>query len=47
MLRIKEARESGLSRYAAKNLIGISSTLMERLIADFDIDYPVNSIYRK
>ena len=47
VLRIKEARDRGLSRYAAKNLIGISSTLMERLIADFNIDYPVNRIYRK
>ncbi|PBP95319.1 hypothetical protein CCL17_23930 [Pseudomonas congelans] len=47
VLRIKEARDRGLSRYAAKNLIGISSTLMERLIADYNIDYPVNRIYRK
>ncbi|RMT88979.1 hypothetical protein ALP41_03695 [Pseudomonas savastanoi pv. nerii] len=47
VLRIKEARDRGLSRYAAKNLIGISSTLMERLIADFNIDYPANRIYRK
>ncbi|RML70550.1 hypothetical protein ALQ91_101850 [Pseudomonas syringae pv. syringae] len=47
VLRIKDARDRGLSRYAAKNLIGISSTLMERLIADFNIDYPVNRIYRK
>lgn len=47
VLRIKEARDRGLSRYAAKNLIGISSTLMERLIANFKIDYPVNRIYRK
>lgn len=47
VLRIKEARDRGLSRNAAKNLIGISSTLMERLIADFNIDYPVARIYRK
>ncbi|WP_249584356.1 hypothetical protein [Pseudomonas viridiflava] len=47
VLRIKEARDRGLSRNAAKNLIGISNTLMERLIADFNIDYPVARIYRK
>ncbi|WP_122418607.1 hypothetical protein [Pseudomonas viridiflava] len=47
VLRIKEARDRGLSRNAAKNLIGISSTLMERLIDDFNIDYPVARIYRK
>jgi len=47
VLRIKEARDRGLSRNAAKNLIGISSTLMERLIADFNIDYPAARIYRK
>ncbi|MDA3136865.1 hypothetical protein HG619_19680 [Pseudomonas syringae] len=39
---IKEARNLG----PAKKLIWISSTLMERLIADFDIDYPANRIYR-
>ncbi|MGE1071192.1 hypothetical protein ACQJ22_01205 [Pseudomonas fragariae (ex Marin et al. 2024)] len=47
MLHIKEARNPGLSCYAAKNLIGISSTLMERLIADINIDYPAARIYRK
>lgn len=47
VLRIKEARDRGLSRNAAKNLIGISSTLMKRLIADFNIDYPAARIYRK
>ncbi|KTB99864.1 hypothetical protein [Pseudomonas syringae] len=47
VLRIKEARDRGLSRKAAKDLIGISSTLMERLIKDFAIDYPLHRIHRK
>lgn len=47
VLRIKEARDRGLSRKAAKDLIGISSTLMERLLKDFAIDYPLHRIRRK
>ncbi|RMR06599.1 hypothetical protein [Pseudomonas syringae group genomosp. 7] len=47
VLRIKEARDRGLSRKAAKDLIGISSTLMERLLKDFAIDYPLHRIHRK
>ncbi|WP_181427054.1 hypothetical protein [Pseudomonas syringae] len=47
MLHIKEARDRGLSRYATKNLIGVSSMLMERLIKDFAIDYPLHRIRRK
>ncbi|RML41688.1 hypothetical protein ALQ95_01791 [Pseudomonas syringae pv. ribicola] len=47
VLRIKEARDRGLSRKAAKDVIGISSTLMERLLKDFAIDYPLHRIHRK
>lgn len=47
VLRIKEARDRGLSRKAAKDLIGISSTLMERLLKDFAIEYPLHRIRRK
>ncbi len=35
------SRDRGLCRNIVKNLIGISSTLMERLIADFSIDFPM------
>ncbi len=47
VLRIKEARDRGLSRKAARDLIGISNTLMHRLIADYQIDYPLKRIHRK
>jgi len=47
VLRIKAARDRGLSRKAAMDLIGISNTLLERLIADYSIDYPLHRIRSK
>jgi len=47
VLRIKAARDRGLSRKAAMDLIGISNTLLERLIADYSIDFPPKRIHRK
>jgi hypothetical protein len=39
--RILEARDRGLSRKAAKDELGISNTLMKRLITEYSIDYPL------
>jgi hypothetical protein len=41
VVRIKDARSRGLTQKAAIRELGISNTLMKRLIKEFDIDYPV------
>lgn len=44
--RIIEARDRGLSRKAAKDEMGISNSLMKRLIAEYQIDYPLQRLRR-
>jgi hypothetical protein len=39
--RLKAMRDIGVSRRQAANRMGISTTLMRRLITDYDIDYPL------
>ncbi len=46
VVRIKDARDRGLSRTAALKELQISNTLMRRLISAFDIDYPVQQAIR-
>lgn len=40
--RIKAMRDLGINRRQASRRMGISSTLMRRLIKDYEIDYPVS-----
>lgn len=41
VVRIKDARLRGLTQKSAARELGISNTLMKRLVADYQIDYPV------
>ncbi|MCV4343264.1 hypothetical protein [Pseudomonas capsici] len=43
VIRIKNARDRGLSKRAALKELSISNTLMRRLIAEFSIDYPAQA----
>ena len=40
VLRIKAARDKGLARKQAARAIGISHTMLERLIKDYNIEFP-------
>lgn len=42
VVRIKDARDRGLSKKAAIRYLGISNTLLKRLILDYNIDYPLH-----
>lgn len=46
VVRIKDARDRGLSQKAAVRELQISNTLMRRLIRDFAIDYPLQTSRR-
>jgi hypothetical protein len=46
VVRIKDARDRGLSQKEALLALGISNTLMKRLIRDFAIDYPLHQVRR-
>ena len=41
VVRIKEARDAGLARKQAARSLGISPTVVNRLIKEFEIDYPI------
>lgn len=41
VVRIKAARDRGISRKAAVIELGLSNTMINRLIREFDIDYPL------
>ncbi|WP_236250271.1 hypothetical protein [Pseudomonas cichorii] len=46
VVRIKAARDRGLSQKAAIKELSISNTLMKRLISEFSIDYPLQRTSR-
>ncbi|WP_239987280.1 hypothetical protein, partial [Pseudomonas congelans] len=46
-VRIKAARDNGISRKAAVTELGLSNTLINRLIRHFKIDYPLKGPSRK
>ncbi|MDC3739630.1 hypothetical protein KDL21_01165 [Pseudomonas syringae pv. syringae] len=41
IVRIKDARDNGISRKAAVTELGLSNTLINRLIREYSIDYPL------
>nr|WP_276616126.1 hypothetical protein [Pseudomonas syringae] len=41
VVRIKAARDRGISRKAAVRELGLSNTMIKRLIREFNIDYPL------
>ncbi|MEQ4283189.1 hypothetical protein [Pseudomonas syringae] len=41
VVRIKAARDRGISRKAAVRELGLSNTMINRLIREFNIDYPL------
>ncbi len=41
VVRIKAARERGISRKAAVSELGLSNTMIKRLIREFNINYPL------
>lgn len=41
VVRIKAARDRGISRKAAVVELGLSNTMINRLIREFNIDYPL------
>lgn len=41
VVRIKAARDNGISRKAAVTELGLSNTLINRLIREYSIDYPL------
>ncbi|KPC44837.1 Prophage PssSM-03 [Pseudomonas amygdali pv. morsprunorum] len=41
VVRIKAARDNGISRKAAVTELGLSNTLINRLIREYNIDYPL------
>ncbi len=41
VVRIKAARDRGISQKAAVAELGMSNTMINRLIREFDIDYPL------
>lgn len=45
VLRIKSARDRGLSRHAARQELRMSSSHMQRLIESYAIDYPVHPAF--
>jgi len=47
VVRIKAARDIGISRKAAVTELELSNTLINRLIRDFKIDYPLKGPSRK
>ncbi|RMU65566.1 Prophage PssSM-03, Orf52 [Pseudomonas syringae pv. syringae] len=47
VVRIKAARDNGISRKAAVTELGLSNTLINRLIREFNIDYPLQAAKRE
>lgn len=47
VIRIKDARDRGLSRHAAQVDLDISYSLMKRLLAEYGIEYPTQMPGRK